>query len=176
MSEPERDGPPRAVLVAALLIAVAAAVAVVAIAAHRSSAPPVPVAAVRAPHADDQPCKDLLAALPDRLGDYRRTDVAFPVPPGVAAWRAGAGTDPVILRCGLDRPDDFVVGSPLQMVDDVSWFRVGEAGRTTWFAVDRAVYVALTLPTDSGPAPIQALSQAIAKALPVIPINPAPPR
>ena len=91
MSEPERDGPPRAVLVAALLIAVAAAVAVVAIAAHRSSAPPVPVAAVRAPHADDQPCKDLLAALPDRLGDYRRTDVAFPVPPGVAAWRAGVG-------------------------------------------------------------------------------------
>ena len=33
MSEPERDGPPRAVLIAALLIAVAAAVAVIAIAA-----------------------------------------------------------------------------------------------------------------------------------------------
>lgn len=176
MSEPERDGPPRAVLVAALLIAVAAAVAVLAIAAHRSSSPPVPVAAVRAPHADAQPCKDLLAALPDRLGDYRRTDVAFPAPPGAAAWRTGPGTEPVILRCGLDRPDEFVVGSPLQMVDDVSWFRVGEADRTTWFAVDRSVYVALTLPTDSGPAPIQNLSQAIAKALPVQPIDPAPPR
>ncbi len=163
-------------MVAALLIAVAAAVAVLAIAAHRSSAPPVPVAAVRAPRADDQPCKDLLALLPDRLGDYRRTDVAFPAPPGVAVWRTGTGTEPVILRCGLDRPDDFVVGSPLQMVDEVSWFRVAEADRTTWFAVDRTVYVALTLPTDSGPAPIQDLSQTIARTLPVTPIDPAPPR
>jgi len=175
VSDPERDGPPRAVLIAALLIAVAAAVTVMAIAAHRSSSPPVPVAAVRAPHAAEQPCQDLLAALPVRLGDYRRTDVAFPAPPGVAAWRAGAGAEPVILRCGLERPDDFVVGSPLQMVGQVAWFRVAESDRTTWFAVDRPVYVALTLPADSGPAPIQDLSQAIA-TLPARPIDPAPPR
>ncbi|MFN8226392.1 MAG: DUF3515 domain-containing protein [Mycobacterium sp.] len=175
MSDPERDGPPRAVLIAALLIAVAAAVTVVAIAAHRSSSPPVPVAAVRAPHAAEQPCQDLLAALPDRLGDYQRTDVAFPAPPGVAVWRTGTGAEPVILRCGLDRPDDFVVGSPLQMVDQVAWFRVAESDRITWFAVDRPVYVALTLPADSGPAAIQDLSQAVA-ALPARPIDPAPPR
>lgn len=176
MSETERDGPPRAILIAALLIAVGAAVAVLAIAASRSSAPPVPVAAVRAPHADDRACTELLAALPDRLGDYRRTEVAFPAPPGVAAWRLDADSDPVILRCGLERPAEFVVGSPLQMVDDVSWFRIAESDRTTWFAVDRSVYVALTLPTDSGPAPIQELSAAISTALPATPIDPAPPR
>ena len=112
--------------------------------------------------------------LPDRLGDYRRAELAFPAPPGVAAWRIDATSEPVILRCGLERPDDFVVGSPLQVVDEVSWFRVAEADRVTWFAVDRPVYVALTLPQDSGPTPIQELSDVIAKTLPAKPINPAP--
>ena len=54
-----------------------------------------------------------------------------------------------------------MVGSPLQVVDDVPWFRVAERpARTTWFAVDRPVYVALTLPDGSGPTPIQLLSTA----------------
>ena len=92
----------------------------------------------------------------------------------------------MILRCGLDRPDEFVVGSPIQVVDAVQWFRVGEAGagnesasdqgRSTWFAVDRPVYVALTLPQGSGPTPIQTISEVIAKSLPAKPIDPAPVR
>ena len=82
----------------------------------------------------------------------------------------------MILRCGLERPSDFVVGTPLQMVDAVSWFRAAEADRVTWFAVDRPVYIALTLPADSGPTPIQQLSALIAGTLPQQPIDPAPPR
>ena len=163
-------------MIAAVLIAVLAAAAVLIIAAQRSDRPPVPVSAVRAPQAADPPCTSLLAVLPDRLGDYRRAELAFPAPPGVAAWRIDATSEPVILRCGLERPDDFVVGSPLQVVDEVSWFRVAEADRVTWFAVDRPVYVALTLPQESGPTPIQELSDVIAKTLPATPINPAPPR
>lgn len=163
-------------MIAAVLIAVLAAAAVLIIAAQRSDRPPVPVSAVRAPQAADPPCTSLLAVLPDRLGDYRRAELAFPAPPGVAAWRIDATSEPVILRCGLERPDDFVVGSPLQVVDEVSWFRVAEADRVTWFAVDRPVYVALTLPLDSGPTPIQDISGAIAATLATTPINPAPPR
>jgi len=176
VSEREHDGPPRAVLIAAVAIAVLAAAAVLIIAAQRSDIPPVPVPAVRAPQAADPPCNAVLAAVPDRLGDYRRAELAFPAPPGVAAWRLDATSEPVILRCGLERPDDFVVGAPLQLVDDVSWFRVAEADRVTWFVVDRPVYLALTLPQDSGPTPIQELSDAIAKTLPAKPIDPAPPR
>ena len=163
-------------MIAAVVIAVLAAAAVLIIAAQRSDRPPVPVSAVRAPQAADPPCTSLLAVLPDRLGDYGRAELAFPAPPGVAAWRIDATSEPVILRCGLERPDDFVVGSPLQGVDEVSWFRVAEADRVTWFAVDRPVYVALTLPQDSGPTPIQELSDVIANTLPATPINPAPPR
>jgi hypothetical protein len=42
--------------------------------------------------------------------------------------------------------------------------------------VDRPVYVALTLPDGSGPTPIQLISAAVAKAMPAVPVNPAPVR
>ena len=54
----------------------------------------------------------------------------------------------MIMRCGLDRPTEFVVGAPIQMVNEVQWFRIEdtELRRSTWLCVDRPVYVALTLP------------------------------
>ncbi|MCV7088973.1 DUF3515 domain-containing protein, partial [Mycobacterium interjectum] len=89
----------------------------------------------------------------------------------------------VVLRCGLDRPAEFVVGSPIQIVDRVQWFEVsvdqqsaGDAGRSTWYAVDRPVYVALTLPSGSGPTPIQQLSDVIDHTMAAVPIKPAPAR
>jgi hypothetical protein len=172
---PPQDGPPRWVFIGAVAVAVAAVVAVLLIAANRDLAP-VPVAAVPAPQAGSAECERLLAALPETLGDYERAPTADPAPAGVAAWRADAAPEPVILRCGLDRPADFMQGVPLQMVDEVNWFRVSEGDRITWFAVDRPVYVALTLPEDSGPTPIQELSAAIGAALPTRPIDPAPAR
>jgi Protein of unknown function (DUF3515) len=175
----DRDGPPRAVLIAALVIAIAAIGVILGIAATRQpSDTPVAISAVPAPQASDPSCHALIGALPQQLGDYRRAAVAQPAPEGAAAWRTGPGTEPVILRCGLDRPGDFVVGTPIQQVDDVQWFRVSDqaSGLTTWFAVDRAVYVALTLPLDSGPTPIQDISEVISKSLPARPLNPGPPR
>jgi hypothetical protein len=165
------DGPPRAVFIAAIAVALAVLVGVLVVAANREPAP-VPIAAVPAPKASDPACTSLLSALPDSLGDFEHAEAAPPAPEGTAAWRAGEQT--VILRCGLDRPVDFVVGAPLQMVDDVTWFRVAEADRITWFAVDRPVYVALTLPENSGPAPIQQVSKAISETLPAKEIDPAP--
>ena len=61
-----------------------------------------------------------------------------------------------------------------QVVDTVQWYEVADQGRSTWFAVDRPVYVALTLPQGSGPTPIQDISQVIAKTLGAKPIDPAP--
>jgi hypothetical protein len=64
----------------------------------------------------------------------------------------------------------------------VQWFQeaepqsAGAAGRSTWYAVDRPVYVALTLPSGSGPTPIQQVSDLIDHSMPAVPINPwAPP-
>jgi hypothetical protein len=175
------DGPPRGLIIAAVALTLAAITAVLVFAGLRRTPPaPVAVAAVPAPQAESPECQALLATLPDRLGDYTRADTARPTPPGTAAWRdAGeSGGEPVILRCGLNRPAEFVIGSPLQLVDRVQWFRLEDpqSPLTTWLCVDRAVYVALTLPSGSGPAPIQTMSDVIDRTMPAIPIRPAPAR
>ncbi|WP_006242205.1 DUF3515 domain-containing protein [Mycolicibacterium tusciae] len=192
MDTETRDGPPRALMIAAVVVAVAAVVSVLVVAALRQTPAtdrPVAIVSVPAPQADSADCATLVDALPEQLGDLQRAPAADPAPPAVAAWRTTEDGEPVILRCGLDRPAEFVLGSPLQVVDAVSWFRVGEAGagetgagedsgadqgRSTWFAVDRPVYVALTLPAGAGPTPIQEISRLIAKTLPAKAVDPAP--
>ncbi|MEE3750372.1 DUF3515 domain-containing protein [Mycobacterium intracellulare] len=177
-------GPPRAVIIVAVALAVATIGVILAIAATREAPPqPVAVPAVPAPQAESAACRALMDALPQRLGDYQRAALEQPEPVGAAAWRTGHGSEPVVLRCGLDRPGEFVVGAPIQVVDRVQWFQVrsdqqsaGDAGRSTWYAVDRGVYVALTLPTGSGPAPIQRLSEVIEQRIAAAPINPGPAR
>jgi hypothetical protein len=205
VSSESTDGPPRAALIASLIVAVGGLVAVLVVAAVLQRTPepqPVAIAGIPAPRAESPQCRALVDALPDQLGDYRRAALLEPAPPGTAAWqREEPGSEALILRCGLDRPAEFVAGAPVQVVDAVEWFRVGEAGagndrvgeagagndrvgeagaddpageRSTWFAVDRPVYVALTIPADSGPTPIQTLSKIIADTLQSRPPDPAP--
>ncbi|BBY61719.1 DUF3515 domain-containing protein [Mycolicibacterium sarraceniae] len=174
-----QDGPPRALLIAGVVVGIVSIGAVLGIAATRQApVQPVVVAAVPAPKADSSTCASLLSALPTNLGEFRRVVAADPVPPGAAAWRGEADNYPVIMRCGIDRPAEFVVGSPIQMVNAVQWFRLQDPDidHSTWVTVDRPVYVALTLPTESGPTPIQALSDVIARAMPEVPIDPNPAR
>ena len=170
------DGPPRALLIVAVVIPVVAIGVVLAMAASRQTQPaPVAIAALPAAEAESPECQGLLATLPDQLGELRRAATAEPTPAGTAAWR-GDG-EPVIMRCGLDRPAEFVVGAPIQMVDQVSWFRLQDPDtrRSTWVCVDRPVYVALTLPDGSGPAPIQTLSEVIERTMAAMPIRPGKP-
>lgn len=181
MSEPAAppDGPPRALLITAVVVAVLSIGAVIGIAAtRRPPVQPVVIASVPAPKADSAGCKALLGALPANLGEFRRVAAADPVPTGAAAWRGSADNYPVILRCGIDRPAEFVVGSPIQMVNGVQWFRLDDPAtdRSTWVAVDRPVYVALTLPAESGPTPIQNVSDAIGRTMAAVPIDPNPAR
>lgn len=173
------DGPPRALLIAGVVVGVVSIGAVLGIAATRQApVQPVVIASVPAPKADTSTCTSLLDALPANLGEFHRVAAADPVPPGAAAWRGAADNYPVIMRCGIDRPAEFVVGSPIQMVNAVQWFRLDDpdVDRSTWVTVDRPVYVALTLPAESGPAPIQTLSDLIARTMPAIPIDPNPAR
>lgn len=177
--EEQADGPPRAVLLAAIGVAALAVVGLLIVAAVSRRTPPVsPIAVVAlpAPDADGDSCRALMAALPDPLGDYTRAELADPAPAGSAAWRPADDGDPVILRCGLERPLDFVAGTPVQMVDDVAWFRIADTGRTTWIAVDRPAYVALTLPDGTGPTPIQLISKALSDTMPVKPVQTGPAR
>lgn len=173
----DHGGPPRAAMIGALVLAVAAIGAILILAATRhTSKSPVVLPQVPAPQAASSACRALMAALPKQLGDFQRAELAQPAPEGASAWRSGADAEPVIMRCGVPRPDDFVVGSPIQVVDKVQWFRAADADRSTWYTVDRPVYVALTLPADSGPVPIQELSGIIDRTIGAVPIDPAPAR
>jgi len=180
MTEP--DGPPRAALIAAIAVVVVTIVGGLSYIAFRQTGAParrVAIAAAPAPLADSPQCRALVAGLPATMGEFHRADAIEPVPSGAAAWVTGAAGDPVILRCGVERPTDFVVGSPLQMVDTVSWFAAYGDGASTWYAVDRGApgtYVALTLPRGSGPTPIQTISELIEKVMPVRPLDPNPAR
>lgn len=177
MSDSEADfqRPPRAALIAALVLAIGVIGVILAIAAaHHRPPGPLAIPPFPVPRAQDPSCRALLGALPQRLGDYQRASLAQPEPAGTAGWRTANASEPVVLRCGLDRPTEFVVGSPIQFVDRVQWFEVRQDGRSTWYTVDRPVYVALTLPSGSGPTPIQQLSELIDHMMPAVPINPSP--
>jgi hypothetical protein len=71
-----------------------------------------------------------------------------------------------VLRCGLPRPEELTPSSPLIVIDGVSWLELSEPDRATFVAVDRPVYVAVTMAHGLGSGPIQTLSDAVAAALP----------
>ncbi|GGC52166.1 DUF3515 domain-containing protein [Hoyosella rhizosphaerae] len=140
---------------------------------------PVPLSVVPAPDAESEQCASVVSALPDTLGDLERAELLDPAPVGAAAWRLAASLDdPVVLRCGLDRPLEFDRAAALQIINGVEWFEASGAplgiDSSTWYAVDRGIYIALTVPNGSGPTPLQVVSDTIADVLPPQPIDPAP--
>lgn len=183
-SEPTAISPRLRLLLLALPVLLVVTVIVIAgVIVRTPDDTPVGLGYVSAPSAGSDACTRLLDALPDQIGDDSpRAPLADPAPVGAAAWRfaSESPTAPteIVLRCGLDRPTEFTVAAPLQVVDEVQWFQISGADQgfeaSTWFAVDREVYVALTLPSGTGPAPIQLISDAITATLPVRPIDPAP--
>ncbi|GDY32595.1 hypothetical protein GTS_42280 [Gandjariella thermophila] len=135
---------------------------------------PLPVPPVAAPAAPSPQCGALVEALPAELasGQARlpRRALAQPAPPGVLAW-GDAQHDPVVLRCGIERPAELTPTAELLEVSGVKWLRIPGVGAATWVAVDRPVYVALTVPDGSGTGPLQDVTTAVRAALPAVPVN-----
>ncbi|MFF0814324.1 DUF3515 domain-containing protein [Rhodococcus sp. NPDC003318] len=161
----------------ALPVALIAGVVVAAVIAGRNPVlEPVALGEVPAPAAGSPECTSLVASLPETIGDFDRADLVDPAPAGAAAWQS-ADAQEIVLRCGLDRPVEFDAASALQVVDGVQWLEIpGDEGMdaSTWFAVDRGVYVAVTIPHGLGPTPLQDTSAAVAGALEAKPLDPAP--
>jgi hypothetical protein len=139
-----------------------------------ASYPPVDASPVPRTAVADKLCPGFLAALPDKLGgqDRRRVNAQ-------RAYFLAWGSPPVIVQCGVPRPKGFTVGTatvdiypPKQTSGRVRWFETGSTG--LWTAVDRDVYVAVTVP-DGGDTTgtLQDVGTAINKALPARPIDPA---
>ncbi|WP_441947320.1 DUF3515 domain-containing protein [Nocardia sp. 2TAF39] len=162
----------------ALPVVLVVAVLVAAVLARRAPVDrePLVLGPVPAPAAAGPACTALLPALPADLGEFTKSTLVEPAPPATRAWQRADGGDPIVLRCGLDRPLEFNRASPLQIVNGVQWFEARDqaAKASTWFAVDRETYLALTVPDGSGPTPLQEVSDTITAALPAQPIDPGP--
>ncbi|CCH34405.1 DUF3515 domain-containing protein [Actinosynnema sp. NPDC047251] len=135
---------------------------------------PLALVPVPAPAAAGEDCKALLSKLPMQLVSHGATlprrDLAAPAPVGAVAW-GDAKHEPIVLRCGLDRPGELNQTSELRIISDVQWLVLTEGGNSTWYVVDRPAYVALTVPSDAGTGPLQDISTTIRDTLPAVPVN-----
>ena len=175
-----RSGYPPALIATAVALPVALVVGVVVAGVLAQRSPvrePVALTTVPAPQADSAQCATVLTALPDPLDDAPRAPLADPSPPGAAAWYSD-GAEPIVLRCGIPRPLEFRADSALVGVDGVQWLEIpGDAqgiAATTYVAVDRGPYLALTLPDGAGSGALQQLAEVVGAALPARPLDPAP--
>ncbi|MDX2355663.1 DUF3515 domain-containing protein [Dietzia sp. PP-33] len=175
---------PHLVVVAAVVIPLVVLVVVLVLvrgvsedATEASANEPVTAVTIPAPGAESEECLTLVEALPDSLGDADRVPFTEPAPPGAAAYRM-PDAEPVVVRCGLPAPPTFTVGTSLQEVNGVRWFNEPDPDpavtSSTWVAVDRPQYVAVTLPGASGTGPIQDLSDALTESLDTVEPRPAP--
>ncbi|MCV2488923.1 DUF3515 domain-containing protein [Geodermatophilus sp. YIM 151500] len=120
---------------------------------------PVPVPPVT-PEAEAA-CPGLMAELPLELAGEpsRRVDSDTPY---AYAW----GEPPLVLVCGVDRPEGFDLGASLIQINGVQWFvDTDDPDLTVWTAVDRPVYVEVQVPAAVDSAGVTQLTVPIGRTL-----------
>ena len=122
---------------------------------------PVTVAAPPSSAAAARGCPAVISNLPVVL-DGHKSRPAHSVSPYVAAW----GDPPIVLRCGVPRPAAFVQTSTLTAINGVQWLAQRQPGAMLWTAVDREVYVEVSVPAGYSGAVVVDLSAALIQALP----------
>lgn len=130
--------------------------------AQRQDLPLLPVEVPPATPEADASCPALMGTLPLELAGEpaRRVDSDTPY---AYAW----GEPAIVLVCGVDRPEGFVVGTSAIQINGVQWYvDTSDPDATVWTTVDRPVYVQMTLPPEVDSAPVTALTPQIAAALP----------
>jgi hypothetical protein len=128
---------------------------------------PIAVAApLQLPDASAALCTAMVAALPVSLGPLAPRTVKPPVGPFVSAW----GDPSVVMRCGVARPKDLFAGSSAQVyvVNGVGWLQTKTATNDVFVAIDRTVYVEVTIPIKLSFQPLPIFATAIGKAMPAI--------
>lgn len=110
--------------------------------------------------ATDGPCAQVLSVLPVQLGQLApRVVHAQPDSPNVVAW----GDPAVVLRCGVPRPAGFEPTAQFFLLGGVYWLPVKHKSATVWTAIDRAIYIEVTVPEKQAFQPLPILGEAIAK-------------
>ncbi len=94
----------------------------------------------------DVDCAALLADLPAEVAGLETRAVSDGVE--AAAW----GDPPVVLRCGVGRPEAFEATSRCDTVEDVDWFSEPTADGVLFTTVGRRVDVSVDVPSVHDPA------------------------
>jgi hypothetical protein len=135
-----------------------------------SALPALTVAAPPLADAHAAQCTKVIEKLPVTL-DGLEPRVVHPHPdsPYVLAW----GDPAVVFECGVARPASLHAGSSAQYflggVTSGPWYDVtSKGGANVWTTVDRAVYIALTVPAKYHAGPVPPVSRAIASVLPPV--------
>jgi hypothetical protein len=137
---------------------------------ERDELPVLPVEVPAVTPEADASCPAVMSALPLELTGEpsRRVQSDSPF---AYAW----GEPPVVLVCGVDRPAGFTVGTSTIQINGVQWYvDTSDPDTTVWTAVDRPVYVQVSLPASVDSAPVTALSTPIGHALAYREPEPAP--
>ncbi len=136
--------------------------------ASRNELPVVKVDTPPVTAAAQQSCPALMSKLPLQLNgdDSRRVQSASPF---AYAW----GQPPVVLICGVARPAELDPASGLIQINGVQWLvDTSSPSKIVWTAVDRPVYVQVTVSADTDSAPVTELSDVLSGALPAQPVQP----
>jgi len=128
---------------------------------QRADLPPLPVDVPPVTPEAEADCPALMRLLPLELaGEQSRpvqSDSLF-----AYAW----GDPAIVLVCGVDRPAGFVAGAGLIQIEGVQWYvDTSDPDTTVWTAVDRTVYLQISLPSSVDSAPVTELAAKIAEAL-----------
>lgn len=137
---------------------------------QRADLPVLPVEVPPVTPEADAACPALMSTLPlELLGEQSRRVASDS--PFAYAWSEPS----VVLICGVDRPAEWVVGTPTIQINGVQWYvDTSDEERTVWTTVDRPVYVEVSVPAGVDSAPVTALTVKIATALPYQDPTPAP--
>ncbi|MFT3715687.1 MAG: DUF3515 domain-containing protein [Gordonia sp. (in: high G+C Gram-positive bacteria)] len=138
---------------------------------HDAAPSATPVESYRSTAQGAENCAPFIAALPESFGDYAHKTVTG----DMVKWTSGsdANADPLVLNCGVSRPDDLAPTSALQVIDPVQWFITDTIdGRgQAYVVVDRRPYVAVWVPANAGNGPLTDISGVIAQKLPSAPLD-----
>jgi Protein of unknown function (DUF3515) len=133
--------------VAGLVTVVAVVMPVVTACGGDGDAGPVEVDPPQLTSASAEQCEDLVKALPDAVAEQDGREVS-PIDAAAAAW----GDDPpIVLRCGVPKPEALQPDSPCFVVNDVGWFAEEQPDGVTFTTIGRSTYVEVNVPDDYGP-------------------------
>jgi hypothetical protein len=110
-------------------------------------------------------------ALPDKIDNTDRRDTT-PRTSRTAAW----GDPPVVMRCGVQRPEGLTITAQLNTVNGIDWLVEKRDGGHVFTSVGRAAYVEVVVPAAHDPqvGPLVDLAPAMQLVPPRPEIYPTP--